>query len=373
MIRVARVLDQEYQGTWCIILLFSSRLTSGFLVTKYGFIHLYDLSVFKDHLNHGASFFKDGFIDLITVLRYYCPDIPVGEVRDKNEMMLIIWYQSPTLMMAVHNAHNCDFHSPGFLCMVQAIFFQVICMLATTMTFRISFSDLLFFTRNARKAPLIPEGFVLEKPLERKATSIQLKPESPTFPSALPTTSQSPVPLPASPTPETPLMPVFSIGNPSTETLVNVVSQPGSPTPILQLYPPANEAVQTRRISFADCATPSRSVKPVNVIDVGQVSYKPSAAAAETHEQAKAFREDVPDMEKKSKRKSIMRSTKAHRFSVPVFSSLTHLTNKRASLLRISAAVLDSLLIMAAYPEAVGTINRGDRRRSESGDLCRTA
>ncbi|KAG1798554.1 uncharacterized protein HD556DRAFT_1440259 [Suillus plorans] len=207
----------------------------------------------------------------------------------------------------------------------------------------ISFSDIFYFTRNARKAPLIPEGFVLETPLECKTTTaaIQLKPESPTSRSTLPTISQSPEPLPASSTPQTPLEPVIFIGNNSTETLVNVVSKPGFPTSILQLYPSANEAAHTRRISFADCATPSRPVKPVNVIDMGQVSYKPSAAAVETPEQAKPLREDVPDTEKKLKRKSIMRSmsllgprasgTKARRFSVPVFSSLTDAMNKRAS------------------------------------------
>jgi hypothetical protein len=210
------------------------------------------------------------------------------------------------------------------------------------MSFWISFSDILHFTRNARKAPLIPEGFVLETPPEREATVIQLKPESPTSCSTLPTISQSSVPSLASFVPETVLGPVILIGNNSTQTLVNVVSKPGSPTPILQLHPPAKEAVETRRISFADCPTPSRPVEPVNVMDVGQVPPKPSVAtAAETPEQAKPFRENVPILEKKSKRKSGMRrmsllaprtsGTKAHRFSVPAFSSVTDVMSKRAS------------------------------------------
>lgn len=213
-------------------------------------------------------------------------------------------------------------------------------MPATTMSFWMSFSDALYFTRIARKAPLIPEGFVLETPPERKAMEIQLKPESPTFSSTLPTIPQSPVPSPTSSVLEIPLGPVILIGNNSTETLVSVVSKPESLTPIPQLHPPANEAVQTRRISFADCATPSRPVEPVNVIDVGQVPPKPSVAAAETPEQTQPFRENVLNMEKKSKRKSIVRmslpaprtsGTKAHRFSVPVFSSLTDVMSKRAS------------------------------------------
>ncbi|KAG2099599.1 uncharacterized protein F5147DRAFT_336227 [Suillus discolor] len=215
-------------------------------------------------------------------------------------------------------------------------------MPATTMSSWISFSDIFYFTRNARKAPLIPEGFVLETPLERKpTTAIQLKPESPTSRSTLPTISKSTIPLPASSNPQTPPEPVIFIGNNSTETLVNVVSKPGFPTSILQLYPSVNEAAHTRRISFAECATPSRPVKPVNVIDMDQVSSKPPAAAVETPEQAKPLREDVPDTEKKLKRKSIMRSmsllaprapgTKTRRFSVPVFSSLTDAMNKRAS------------------------------------------
>lgn len=215
-------------------------------------------------------------------------------------------------------------------------------MPVTAMSFWVSFSDVLYFTRNsARKAPLIPEGFVLETPPARKPTPLQLKPESPTFRSTLPTISQSPVLSPTSLVPETPLGPVILIGNDSTETLVDVVAKPGSPTPILQLHPPANEAMQTRRISFAVCATPSRPVKPVNIIDVGQVPSKPSAVAAEIPEQANHFKENVPNMEKKSKRKRIVRSmsflaprisgTKAHRFSVPVFSSLMDAPSKRAS------------------------------------------
>lgn len=182
------------------------------------------------------------------------------------------------------------------------------------MSFWITFSDILYFTRNARKTPLIPEGFVLETPPEHK------------------------VPSPASSIQG----PVILLGNNSTETLVNIVSKPGSPTPILQLHPPANEAVQTRRISFADCPTPSRPVAPVNVIDIAQVPPKPSVAtAAETPEQAKPFREIVSNLETKSKRKSWMRSmsllaprtsgTKAHRFSVPAFSTVTDVTSKRAS------------------------------------------
>ncbi|KAG1854477.1 hypothetical protein DFJ58DRAFT_727910 [Suillus subalutaceus] len=209
------------------------------------------------------------------------------------------------------------------------------------MSFRISFSDLFYFTRNARKAPLIPEGFVLETPPERKAAEIQLKPEPPTFPSILPTTSQSPEPSPASSVLEISLAPVISTENNSTETLVNVVSKAGFPPPILQLYPPANKAGHTRRISFADCVMPSRPAEPLDVVDVGgrQVPSKPSAAAAETPEQAKPFIGDVPNVEKTSKRKSIVRSisllarrasgTKAHRFSVPAFSSLVDVMNKR--------------------------------------------
>lgn len=209
------------------------------------------------------------------------------------------------------------------------------------MSFWISFSDILYFTRNARKTqtPLIPEGFVLETPPERKATVIQLKPEPPTFCSTPPTISQSPVPSPTSSAPETPLGPVILIGDNSTETLVNIVSKSGSPTPILQLYPPASKVMQTRRISFADCPTPPRPVEPVNVIDVGQVPPKPSAV--ETPERAKPFRENVPKTEKKSKRRTIMQSmsllaprtssTKAHRFSVPAFSSVTDVMSKRAS------------------------------------------
>lgn len=180
------------------------------------------------------------------------------------------------------------------------------------MSFWISFSDILYFTRNARKTPLIPEGFVLETPPEHKVSS--------------PVSSVQ--------------GPVILIGNNSTDTLVNIVSKPGSPPPILQLYPPANEVVETRRISFADCPIPSRPVAPVNVIDVGQVPPKPSVVtAAET--QAKPFREFVPNVEKRSRRKSWMRSmsllaprtsgTKAHRFSVPAFSTVTDVTSKRAS------------------------------------------
>lgn len=209
------------------------------------------------------------------------------------------------------------------------------------MSFRFSFSDILYFTRNARKAPLIPEGFVLETPPERKATEIPFKPESSTSRSTLPTISQSLVSSPASSILEVPLGPVTLTGSDSMETLVNVVSKPGFPPPILQLYPPANGATHTRRISFADYATPPRPVEPVNVIDVSRVPSKPSAAAAETPEQAKPSRENVPNVEKKTKRRSIVRSisllaprtsgTKAHRFSVPAFSSLTDAMNKRAS------------------------------------------
>jgi hypothetical protein len=43
------------------------------------------------------------------------------------------------------------------------------------MSFWISFSDILYFTRNARKTPLIPEGFVLETPPEHKGTAIRLR------------------------------------------------------------------------------------------------------------------------------------------------------------------------------------------------------
>lgn len=183
------------------------------------------------------------------------------------------------------------------------------------MSFWISFSDILYFTRNARKTPLIPEGFVLETPPEHKVSS--------------PVSSVQ--------------GPVILIGNNSTDTLVNItVTKPGSPPPILQLHPPANEAVQTRRISFADCPTPSRPVAPVNVIDVGQVPPKPSVATASAAEtQAKSLREFVPNLEKRSQRKSWMRrmsllaprtsGTKAHRFSVPAFSTVTDVTSKRAS------------------------------------------
>lgn len=96
-----------------------------------------------------------------------------------------------------------------------------------------------------------------------------------------------------------------------------------------------------RHISFADCVAPSRPVEPLNVTDMAQVPSKPSAAAADTPEQTKLLRENVPDVEKKLKRKSIMRSmslrtprtsgTKARRFSIPVFSSLSDVTSKRAS------------------------------------------
>ncbi|KAG2135164.1 hypothetical protein DEU56DRAFT_808356 [Suillus clintonianus] len=207
------------------------------------------------------------------------------------------------------------------------------------MSFWISFSNVLYFTRNARKTPLIPEGFVLETPPEHNPTPLQFKPESPTFRSTLPTIPQSPATSSASLVPETSLGPVILIGNDSTETLVDVVTQPVFPISILQLHPPAKEAQQTRRISFAVCATPPHPVRPVNVIDVGQVPSKPSAATAETHEQAEHFREDVPDTEKKTKRKSIVRSmsflgprtsrTKARRLSVPVFSSLADALSKR--------------------------------------------
>ncbi|KAG0701995.1 hypothetical protein DFH29DRAFT_999763 [Suillus ampliporus] len=209
------------------------------------------------------------------------------------------------------------------------------------MVFRISFSDVLYFTRNARKGPLIPEGFVLETPPEYKHTPLHLKLESPTFCSILPTIPQSPILPPASPVPDTLLGPVILIGNDSTETLVDVVPQPVFPTPILQLHPRTHEYLPTRRISFAVCAIPERPVKPSNVIDVGEVPSKPSAAAREIHEQGQYFRENVPELEKKSRRKSIVRTmsflaprrsrTKAHRFSVPVFSSLTDTLSKRAS------------------------------------------
>ncbi|KAG2072937.1 hypothetical protein BDR04DRAFT_1095724 [Suillus decipiens] len=209
------------------------------------------------------------------------------------------------------------------------------------MSFRISLSNILYFTRNTKKASLIPEGFVLETPPEPKAMEVQFKPESPTFRSTLPTIFQSPVPSPASSILETPMGPIISTGNDSTETLVNVASKPGCPTPILRLYPLANEALHMRHISFADCVAPSRPVEPLNVTDMAQVPSKPSAAAADTPEQTKPLRENAPDVEKKSKRKSIMRSmslrtprtsgTKARRFSIPVFSSLSDVTSKRAS------------------------------------------
>ncbi|KAG2367092.1 hypothetical protein BDR07DRAFT_1394273 [Suillus spraguei] len=209
------------------------------------------------------------------------------------------------------------------------------------MSFWISFSNILYFTRNTRKAQLIPEGFVLETPPERKAMEVQFKPESPTFRSTLPAIFQSPLPSPASSITEIPLGPVISTGNDSTETLVNVASKPGSLTPILQLYPLANEALHMRHISFADYVAPSHPVDPPNVTDMAQVPSKPSAVAADAPEQTKPLRENVPNMEKKSKRKSIMRSmsllaprasgTKARRVSVPVISSLTDVTSKRAS------------------------------------------
>ncbi|KAG2072935.1 hypothetical protein BDR04DRAFT_1095717 [Suillus decipiens] len=93
--------------------------------------------------------------------------------------------------------------------------------------------------------------------------------------------------------------------------------------------------------SFADCVVPSRPVEPLNVTDMAPVPYTPSTAAAEIPEQAKPLRENIAHMEKKSKRKNVMRGmsllaprtsgTKAHRFSVPVFSSLSDGTSKRAS------------------------------------------
>ncbi|KAG2367098.1 hypothetical protein BDR07DRAFT_1394347 [Suillus spraguei] len=214
-------------------------------------------------------------------------------------------------------------------------------MPVTTMSLWISISNILYSTRNTRKAPLIPEGFVLETPPELKATVVQLKSESPTFHSTLPTISQSPVPSPASSILDIPLGPVISTGNDSTETLVNVASKPGSPTSILQLYPLVNEAMQMRHVSFADCVAPLRPVEPLDVTDMAQVLSNPSAAAAGTPERAKPLRENVPNMEKKSKRKRILwrmsllaprtSGTKARRFSVTVFSSLTDVTSKRAS------------------------------------------
>ncbi|KAG1727553.1 uncharacterized protein EDB91DRAFT_1252238 [Suillus paluster] len=209
------------------------------------------------------------------------------------------------------------------------------------MIFWISFSNVLHFTRHERRGHLIPEGFVLETPPERKPTPLQFTPESPTFYSIPPIIPQSPMLPPASLGLDTTLGPVILIGNDSTETLVNVITQPVFPTPILQHHPRTHETLPTRRISFAVCATPERSVKPPSVIDVDQVPCKPCAAAGETSEQGEYFKENVPEVEKISRRKSIARAlslrgsrtsrTKAHRFSVPVFTSLTDALSKRAS------------------------------------------
>ncbi|OAX33107.1 hypothetical protein K503DRAFT_775966 [Rhizopogon vinicolor AM-OR11-026] len=207
--------------------------------------------------------------------------------------------------------------SPG----VQVIHLSSVAYISVTaMIFRISFSDVFNFIR---KGPLIPEGFVLETPPEYKPTPLQRQPESPISHSTLPTISQSPVSPLAYPISETPSGHVILIGHDSTETLVNVVVQPVHPKPILILDAFAHERRQTRRISFVDSAIMSRSTTPTDAISVGQ----PSVATGETFGQAEDLR-DVSEVEKKSRRKSIVRSMslrltphayrrKARRSSVP--------------------------------------------------------
>jgi hypothetical protein len=174
------------------------------------------------------------------------------------------------------------------------------------MIFRISFSDVFHFTLNARKGPLIPEGFVLETPPERRPTSLRRHSVPPSFPSTLPTIVQSPTSPLVFAVPETLSGPVMVIGNDSTETLVNIVPQPVYPKPILILNASAHERRQTRRISFADSVT-SRSVTPTNGISVGQVLCEPPAAVGETQRQSEDIKESVPEVGKESRRKSIRR------------------------------------------------------------------
>lgn len=196
----------------------------------------------------------------------------------------------------------------------------------TAMIFRISFSDVFHFTLNVRKGPLIPEGFVLETPPKHKPTSLQRQPGSPTSHSILPSISQSPVFQFASPVSETP--------SGSTETLVNIIVQPVHLKPILILHPSAtaHEGLQTRRISFADSGIAPCSRTPTDAISMGQVTQvvcKPSMTTEETLGQGDNLRENMLDVGKKARRKSLrIRQTmsllvpraycgKARRFSVP--------------------------------------------------------
>jgi len=197
------------------------------------------------------------------------------------------------------------------------------------MIFRISFSDVFHFTLNARKGPLIPDGFVLETPPERRPTPLRRLSVSPSFPLTLPTIPQSPTSPLVFAVSESLSGPVMMKGNDSTETLVNTIAQPVHPKPILILDASAHERRQTRRISFADSVTTSRSVTPTNGISVGHVPCEPSAAAGEAQQQCEDIKENVPEVGKESRRKSIRRAMsllaprayrgKVHRFSVPVF------------------------------------------------------
>jgi len=197
------------------------------------------------------------------------------------------------------------------------------------MIFRISFSDVFHFTLNARKGPLVPEGFVLETPPECRPAPLRRHSVSPSFHSTLPAISQSPTSPLMFAISETLSGPVTVIGNDSTQTLVNIVAQSAHPKSILILDASAHERRQTRRISFADSASASRSVTPTNDISVGQVPCEPSTPAGETQRQSEDIKENVPEVGKTSRRRSIRHAMsmlaprayrgKAHRFSVPAF------------------------------------------------------
>jgi len=197
------------------------------------------------------------------------------------------------------------------------------------MIFRISFSDVFHFTLNARKGPLIPDGFVLETPPERRPIPPRRLSVSPSFPLTLPAIPQSPTSPLVFAVSESLSGPVMMKENDSTETLVNTIAQPMHPKPILILDASAHERRQTRRISFADSVTTSRSVTPTNGINVGHVPCEPSAAAGEAQQQCEDIKENVHEVGKKSRKKSIRRAMsllaprayrgKVHRFSVPVF------------------------------------------------------
>jgi len=212
----------------------------------------------------------------------------------------------------------------------------------------ISFPDVLRFALNARKGPLIPEGFILET-LPEKPTPLrhELKSrQSPAFrsPPPSPITSQPPESLFTSPVSQTPSGSVTMTRNDSTETLVDIIVQPAHLKSILILHTPAHEVRQTRRISFADTAIMPCPGTPTTVASMGQV-------AEETLGQGEDLMESLPrasslptqtvaEARKTSRRKSIMRTMsllappvyrgKAWRLSVPNVASLTRGTDEQS-------------------------------------------